>query len=88
MLYIIEMFAKIMKSKIDGKNMTAIFYENDTIPIMTVDFGADGYDDYTVAPHDKDQKARLIKDTWLMIIRRIAQQPALSQDIFLWDNKI
>ena len=55
------MYAKIMRLKIDGKIMTAIFYDDEKIPIKTIHFGAESYDDYTVAPHDKDKKARYIK---------------------------
>ena len=44
------MYAKIMKSKIDGKNMTAIFYDDDKVPIKTVHVGAETYDDHTEAP--------------------------------------
>ena len=44
------MYAKIMKSKIDGKNMTAIFYDDDKVPIKIVHVGAETYDDHTEAP--------------------------------------
>ena len=50
-----------MKSKIDRKNMTAIVYDDDLIPIKTVHFGAESYDDYTVASHDEDKNAIYIK---------------------------
>ena len=43
-----------MKSKIDRKNMTAIVYVDDLIPIKTVHFGAESYDDYIVAPHEEE----------------------------------
>ena len=61
MLYNNLMYAKIMNSKHDGENMTAIFYDHDKIPIKTVHFGAESYDDYTVASHDEDKHARYIK---------------------------
>ena len=48
-----------MKSKIDRKNMTAIVYDDDMIPIKTVHFGAESYDDYTVASHDEDKKRQI-----------------------------
>ena len=41
--------------------MTAIFYNEKQIPIKTVHFGAEGYDDYTVPPHDAEKKARYLK---------------------------
>ena len=56
LLYIKIMYAKITKSKTDG-----FFYDYDKIPIKTVRFGAESYDDYTVAPHDEDKNARYIK---------------------------
>ena len=37
-----------------GKRMTAIFYENQT-PIKPVHFGAEGYTDYAMQPHDKEK---------------------------------
>ena len=49
-----------MKSKTDGKTMTAIFFDDDKIPIKTVPFGAESYDDYIVAPHEEDKNARYI----------------------------
>ena len=51
-----------MKSKIDGKKMTAMFYDNDMLSIQTIHFGAEGYDDYTIPPHDANQQARYMKD--------------------------
>ena len=54
------MYAKEMQSKNVGKKMTTIFYDKDKIPIKTIHFGAESYDDYTVAPHDKDKNARYI----------------------------
>ena len=50
MLYNNLMYAKIMKSKLDGKNMTAIFYDDDKVPIKIVHVGAETYDDHTEAP--------------------------------------
>ena len=52
-----------MQSKIDSKNMTAIVYDDNMIPIKTVHFGAEIYDDYTVASHDGDKNARYILKT-------------------------
>ena len=76
------MYAEIMKSKNDGQKMTETFYDHDMIPIKTMHFGAEGYDDYTVAPHDEDnKKPDISKDTNLLRIGRIVQQPARSQDI-------
>ena len=54
------MYAKEMQSKNVGKKMTTIFYDKDKTPIKTIHFGAESYDDYTVAPHDKDKNARYI----------------------------
>ena len=45
------MFAKIIKSKTDGRKMTAIVYDKDRTPIKTVYFGATGYLDYTTVPN-------------------------------------
>ena len=51
---------KITKPNLNGKKVTAIFYDDEQIPIKAVHFGASGYDDYTVAPHDEDTKARCV----------------------------
>ena len=53
------MYLKITKPKINGKKLTAIFYDDEQIPIKTVHFGAHGYDDYTVPPHDDDKKGQI-----------------------------
>ena len=55
------MFATKTKSNIDGKTMTAICYDRDKIPINTVAFGASGYLDYPVAPHNEHKQTRYIK---------------------------
>jgi hypothetical protein len=55
------MYARIRRSKKEGKKMTAVFYDDDKKRIKTVHFGAQGYDDYTVAPHDREKKARYIQ---------------------------
>ena len=52
------MYAKIPKSKIGGKKIKAIFYDNVKIPIKAFHFGAGSYDDYIVAPHDEHKNAR------------------------------
>ena len=62
-LYIYIMYAKIMKSKAGGTNMPAAFYDNVKIPIKTLRFGAESYDDYAVAPHDEDKTPDILKDT-------------------------
>ena len=49
------MYVKITKSKIDGKNMTAIFYDEKKTINKTVHFGGEGYTDYTMPPHDKEK---------------------------------
>lgn len=54
------MFVKISKSKIDGKKMTATFYDENRTPIKTVHFGAEGYTDYTISPHDKEKRKQYI----------------------------
>ena len=41
--------------------MTAIFWDDDKVPIKAVHFGAESYDDYTVARHGEDKRARYIK---------------------------
>ena len=50
------MYANIMKLKIDGKNMTDIFYDDDKVPIKTAHFGAETYDDHTVAPRNEEKR--------------------------------
>ena len=42
------MFAEITKPIINGTRMTAIFYDDEQIPIKTVRCGASCFDDYTV----------------------------------------
>ena len=39
--------------------MTAIFYNEENIPIKTVHFGSEGYDDHTIPPHDADIKRQI-----------------------------
>ena len=51
-LHIDIMFAKITKSKIEGKTTTAMFYDNEKRPVKIVYFGAAGCPDYTISPHD------------------------------------
>ena len=60
-IYEYIMYLKITKPKINGQSFTAILYDDEKIPIKTVHFGAHGYDDYTVPPHDADKKARYIQ---------------------------
>ena len=45
----------ITKTKLMGIKLTAIFYDKDKNPIKTVHFGASGFLDYTIAPHDEEQ---------------------------------
>jgi hypothetical protein len=54
------MYLKISKSKVDGKKLTAIFYDDNRTKIKTVHFGADGYIDYTISPHDKEKRKQYI----------------------------
>ena len=61
MLYLNIMYAEIMKSTSVRKNMTAIFYDDDKVPIKTVHVGAETYDDHTVAPRNENINARYIK---------------------------
>ena len=51
-----EFFVKNSTSKIEGKRMTATFYDDSKKPIQTVHFGAAGYPDYTVAPRDAERR--------------------------------
>ena len=39
--------------------MKANFYNEEKIPIKTVHFGAEGYDDYTIPPHDAVKKGQI-----------------------------
>ena len=80
------MYAKITKSKIDGKTMTALFYDHDKMPIKTVHFGAVGYVDYTVAPHDKEKKERYVKNTKLLRIGMFVCQLEHYQNIYFMGN--
>ena len=73
MLFISIMFAKITKSRLDVKNMTANFYDKDKTPIKTVHLGAAGYADYTKTPHDEDKKSRYIKRPILFYKGRISK---------------
>ena len=54
------MYVKISKSKIEGKKMTAIFYDENRKIIKTIHFGAEGYTDFTISPHDQDKRKRYI----------------------------
>ena len=68
--------------------MTALFDYNDKMPIKTVHFGAVGYVDYTVAPHDEEKKDNDIQrhqanETW----NDCTTTGALSK-LILWANKI
>ena len=81
------MYLKITKPKITGKKLTAIFYDDEKIPIKTVHFGAHGYDDYTVPPHDDDKKARYIKRHK---VRENWDDPTTAGTLsryILWSNK-
>ena len=60
-LHIDIMFVEITESKIEGKPMTAIFYDNKTWPVKIVLFGAAGCPDYTISSHDEERKKRYIK---------------------------
>ena len=55
-----------LKQTNDGKTMTAIFYDKDTLPIKTVHFGTECYADYIVAPHIEDKQPEILKDKRLM----------------------
>ena len=54
-------FAKITKSIIEGKKIIAIFYDSEKRLVKTVNFGAAGYLDYTISPHNDERKKRNIK---------------------------
>ncbi|MFM7985673.1 MAG: hypothetical protein ACKPKO_40810, partial [Candidatus Fonsibacter sp.] len=49
------MYILITKSNIKGQTITTIFYNKDTQPGKTVHFGATGYPDYTISPHDEER---------------------------------
>ncbi len=42
------MFVQILKSDRDGKKLKAIFYNKDMKKVKTTNFGATGYEDYTI----------------------------------------
>ena len=82
------MFAKRNKLKLDGKNMTAIFYDNNKTPIKPIHVGASSYADYTVAPHDEDKRleiTRIIKP--IENLNNYLHANALSRNI-VWENEI
>ena len=54
------MYIRISKSKIEGKKLTAIFYNDGKVPIKTMHFGVVGYPHYTIPPHDKARRNRYI----------------------------
>ncbi|MFM7987032.1 MAG: hypothetical protein ACKPKO_47740, partial [Candidatus Fonsibacter sp.] len=54
------MYIRITKSNIKGKKFTAMFYDANKQPIKTTHFGATGYPDYTVPPHDEEKRKRYI----------------------------
>ena len=55
------MYVTITCSTTYEKKMLAIFYDSDTKQLKTVHFGATGYLDYTIAPHDEERRKRYIK---------------------------
>ena len=46
---------QITKSNIKGKKFTARFYDENKQLVKTVHFGASGYPDYTIPPHDAER---------------------------------
>ena len=54
------MYIQITKSNIKGKKFTAMFYDANKQLIKTTHFGASGYPDYTVPPHDEERRKRYI----------------------------
>lgn len=52
-------YVKITKSKIEGKKLTAKFYDKNKEKIITVHFGATGYEDFTTHG-DFERKERYI----------------------------
>ena len=63
----------LLDQQIDGKTMTAIFYDKDKTPIKTIHFGATSSPDYTEAPHDEERRSTYIhihkeKREWGVII--------------------
>ena len=52
------MYIHITKSNIKGKKYTAMFYDAKKQLIKTTHFGASGYPDYTVPPHDEERRKR------------------------------
>ena len=63
------MYAKITKSKYEGQKMISIFCDSDKIHVKSLHFGATGYLDYTIAPHDEERrkiyiKRQKVKENW------------------------
>ena len=54
--YTLIFVAKITNSKIEGKEMIAIFYDSDQRPVKTVHVRAAGYPDYTISSHDDERQ--------------------------------
>jgi hypothetical protein len=54
------MYVNISKSKVDGKQLTAIFYDEIERKIKTVHCWVDGYIDYTTSPRDKGKRQQYI----------------------------
>ncbi|MFM7982730.1 MAG: hypothetical protein ACKPKO_25745, partial [Candidatus Fonsibacter sp.] len=50
------MYIHIKESNISGKKFTALFYNENKQLIKTVHFGATGYPDYTIPPHDEERR--------------------------------
>ena len=65
--------------------MIAIFYESDKKQIKTVHFGATGYLDYTIAPHDEERRKDISKGIKTQKTGTIICLQALYQDIYLWE---
>ena len=41
--------------------MIAMFSDNEKKPVKTINFGAAGYPDYTISPHDEGRKTSCIQ---------------------------
>ena len=67
--------------------MIAIFFDDDKNQVKTVHFGATGYLDYTIAPHDEERRKIYIKrhkdkENW----NEYMTVGTLSRYL-LWENK-
>jgi len=55
------MYIHIKELNISGKSFTALFYNESAQLVKTVHFGATGYPDYTISPHDEEMRKNITR---------------------------